>query len=164
MTTDGYGDVNLEGERPEVEFERVLDAAIEVVWAMLTTDEGLARWLAPASVDLRVGGSMDIDFGSEVGVVGGEIIELTPSVAIEYRWLFTGEPDSVIRFELEMVDSGATRLRLRHRLLPTDEVVGYGAGWHAHLDQLAHALSANEPFDWEARFAALMPEYQSLVA
>jgi len=164
MSADAYGTLSFRDEKPEVEFERILDAAIDVVWAMLTTDDGLERWLAPANVDLRVGGTMDIDFGEEGGVVGGEIIELTPGVAIEYRWLFTGEPDSVIRFELEMVDAHTTRLRLHHRLLPTDQAVGYGAGWHAHLDQLEHTLASQTPFEWASRFAELMPHYEMQVA
>lgn len=160
--TDSYGTMSNADELPRVSFERVLDAAIDTVWAMLTTDDGLARWLAPASVELRVGGKMDIDFG-EGEVVGGEIIDLQPGIALEYHWRFTGEPDSIIRFELEAAGDDKTRLRLDHRLLPPDQAIGYGAGWHAHLDQLAHVLDSPEPFDWSGRFDQLLPEYQALV-
>jgi hypothetical protein len=52
---------------------------------------------------------MDIDFGED-GVAGGEIIELIPGAAIEYHWRFTGEPDSIVRFELDVVDPDKTRL------------------------------------------------------
>lgn len=163
MTKDGFGKINDHDGLPRVSFERVLEAAIDVVWAMLTTNDGLEKWLAPASVELRLGGVMDIDFG-EGGVVGGEIIDLVPGVALEYRWRFTGEPDSVIRFDLEVIDDETTKLKLDHRLLPTDQAVGYGAGWHAHLDKLSDILNEREPGNWSDRFTALMPEYERLTA
>lgn len=160
MTDDMLGEFDRIGGRPVVEFERVLHAAVDVVWALLTTPEGLGRWLAPAHVDLRFGGTVDIDFG-EGGVTGGEILDLVPGVALEYCWRFTGEPDSIVRFELEIIDPDKTRLRLRHRMLPPDQARGYGAGWHAHLDQLMAAASGREAIDWEGRFAQLLPEYKS---
>lgn len=105
---------------------------------------------------------MDIDFGEE-GLAGGFIIDLVPGTSIEYEWRFPGEPDSIIRFDLEALDDGRTRLRLNHRLLPTDQAVGYGAGWHAHLDHLADALAGRTDFDWSTRFNQLMPEYRARV-
>lgn len=161
--SSNYGVLRTDQGSPRVTFERVLDAAIDVVWAMLTTNEGLERWLAPASVELRIGGAMDINFG-EGEVVGGEIIDLIPGSNLEYHWRFTGEPDSIIRFDLEAVDVDRTKLRLDHRLLPPDQAVGYGAGWHAHLDQLDHQLAGATPFDWAERFSVLMPEYQEQIA
>lgn len=123
----------------------------------------MEKWLAPASVELRIGGRMDIDFGEDE-VVGGEIIDLVPGVALEYHWRFPGEPESIIRFELESIDTNKTRLILNHRLLPRDQAVGYGAGWHAHLDQLENALAARGAFDWASRFNGLLPEYQNQIS
>lgn len=157
---DRYGRAGVGDDGPWVEFERTLDAAIDVVWALLATEDGLQQWLAPAKVDLKLGGTMDLDFG-EGGVTGGEIIALVPGVALEYRWRFTGEPDSVVRFELEGIDAGTTRLRLQHRLLPFDQATGYGAGWHAHLDQMEATLSGSDPIDWMKRFSEVMPHYQT---
>jgi uncharacterized protein YndB with AHSA1/START domain len=158
MSTD-YGVIRTDDGVPRVSFERVLNAAIDTVWAMLTTDEGLEKWLAPASVELRIGGAMDIDFGGGE-VVGGEIIDLEPGRCLEYHWRFTGEPDSIIRFELEEVEPTRTRLRLDHRLLPKDQAVGYGPGWHAHLDQLGAVLEGRGKIDWASRFNELLVEYQ----
>lgn len=159
-----FGQLTSYENAPMVRFERVIDAAIDAVWAMLSTEDGLERWLAPASVELRVGGAMNIDFG-EGEVVGGEIIDLIPGALLEYHWRFTGEPDSIIRFELEPRENGQTTLKLEHRLLPPDQAVGYGAGWHAHIDALAHQLSPSPAgFDWDARFGELLPVYQSVSA
>lgn len=157
---ESYGTVSEVDGLPRVTFERVLDAAIDVLWSVLATEEGLERWLAPAKIDLRIGGAVDLDFG-EGEVAGGEIIELEPGRTLEYRWRFTGEPDSIIRFELHPIDDSTTRLTLDHRLLPADQAIGYAAGWHAHLDALASALESKAEFDWMARFNELMPEYQT---
>ncbi|MDH5421999.1 MAG: SRPBCC domain-containing protein [Acidimicrobiia bacterium] len=157
-----YGEVDIDNTRATVAFDRVFDTAMATVWDMLTTDEGLERWLAPATVDLRTGGTVDLDFGEE-GLAGGAIIDLVSGSSIEYEWRFPGEPDSIIRFDLEALDDGRTRLRLNHRLLPPDQAVGYGAGWHAHLDQLADALGGGTDFDWMGRFNGLLSEYRTLV-
>ncbi len=160
MSETFYGQLDWDAQRPSVSFERVFGHPVERIWEMISTPDGLERWLAPANVDLRVGGLVDIDFG-EGGVVGGEILSLVPGEVLEYVWRFVGEPDSVIRFELEPA-IGGTRLKLTHRLLPSDQGVGYGAGWHAHLDQLASALDGDDDFDWDGRFGELLPEYQNL--
>lgn len=163
MSTDRFGRVDTSLERPTVEFERVLDAAVDVVWAMLTSEDDIRKWLAPARVDLRPGGTIGIDFG-EGGVVGGEIIDLVPGVALEYHWSFVGEPDSILRFELEVIDPDTTKLRLRHRMLPVDQAVGYGAGWHAYLDCLEAVATGQDPVDWDERFSSLLADYGSQTA
>lgn len=154
-----YGTLQQDVDRAIVRFERTIDAAIDVVWDLIATGDGLEKWLAPAQVDLRVGGDMDIDFGED-GLAGGAITHVDPPALLEYHWRFPGEPDSIIRFELTETEAG-TRLVLEHRLLPLDQCVGYGAGWHAHIDQLEAMATSGEALDWDARFGALLPEYRS---
>lgn len=154
-----YGTLRQDVDRAIVRFERTIGAAIDVVWDLIATGDGLERWLAPATVELRVGGDMDIDFGED-GLAGGTITQLDPPALLEYHWQFPGEPDSIIRFELAETDGG-TRLVLEHRLLPLDQCVGYGAGWHAHLDQLEAMATGGEALDWSDRFGALLPEYRA---
>jgi uncharacterized protein YndB with AHSA1/START domain len=153
------GSIVPDGDRAVVEFERTIDAVIDTVWDLIATGDGLAKWLAPSTVDLRIGGELDIDFGED-GLAGGLIIDLVPGQVLEYHWMFPGEPDSILRLELEDLGD-STRVRLRHRLLPHDQSVGYGAGWHAHLDQLAAVAGGEDQFDWTARFSELLPAYES---
>jgi len=119
----------------------------------------LERWLARATVDLRPGGVVDLDFGDDA-IGGGDVIDVVPGTTLVYRWRFTGEPESVVRFELEAIDPETTLLRLRHTKLPDDQATGYGAGWHAHLDQLEALIAGDEPIDWDARFGELLPDYR----
>ena len=153
------GTVETEAATASVRFERSFDSPIEAVWRAITTPDELGKWLAPAAVDLEVGGSINVDFG-EGGTAGGEILVLDPPHVLEYMWRFTGEPDSILRIELAATATG-TSLLLVHRLLPAGQSVGYGAGWHAHLDQLADILNGSAARDWDERFMELLPEYQS---
>lgn len=156
------GSLRSELDRAVVRFERTISASIDIVWDLISTGEGLEQWLAPATVDLREGGVVDIDF-REDGLAGGSIIALSPGTALEYHWQFPGEPDSIIRFELTEVETG-THLTLEHRLLPIDQCVGYGAGWHAHIDHLEAIVTGDAPSDWDERFRTLLPRYETLMA
>ena len=153
-----YGTTSWDDDRATVHFERWIDAAIDAVWDAISTDEGLEAWLAPAKVNLAPDGEVQVDFGED-GLAGGAIIELVPGQVLEYNWGFPGEPDSILRIELEASEGGTT-LRLNHRLLPSDQAVGYGAGWHAHIDQLVAVVTGQEVSDWMERFTELLPEYQ----
>src|SRR5690349_23625463 len=57
------GEVTMTGDTLEVVFHRRLRFPVEKVWAALTVPERLADWFAEAVVDLRVGGSIDLDWG-----------------------------------------------------------------------------------------------------
>lgn len=160
MSEAREGRVAIENDGAAIEFERVLGAPAAVVWEMVSTRQGIGRWMAPAHVDLRVGGSIMIDFGDEGGRTGGEIVELISERVIEYGWGFDGATDSVVRFELEPIDESTTLLRLRHRRLPRSQAAGYGAGWHAHLDQLEQAVAGADPIEWDIRFAEVYPTYE----
>ena len=151
------GTVSHFDEGATVRFVREIDAAIERVWKALTTAEDLGAWLAATRLEPEVGGSVEINFGDD-GKVEGEVRVFDPPNTLEYTWTFTGEPDSVLRFELAASGSGTT-LVLEHRLLPADQASGYGAGWHAHLDSLDALLAGEPPIDWDARFNDLIGKY-----
>jgi uncharacterized protein YndB with AHSA1/START domain len=158
------GVLRSEDERVAVRFERMLEATPEEVWEALTDPELLGRWLATAAVDLRVGGEIALRFGEDGSMEGGRILVLDPPRSLEYVWTFTGEPDSVVRFELTPAGPGRTLLVLDHRLLSPGTAPGYGAGWHAHLDALEATLTGSETGDWFARYEALRPEYEEQAA
>ena len=160
MSEARQGTVVIEEDGARIEFARVLSAPVPVVWEMISTSHGIGTWMAPADVDLRIGGSVIVDFGDEGGRTGGEIVELVPQRVIEYGWTFDGEIESVVRFELEPIDESTTLLRLRHRRVPHSQAAGYGAGWHAHLDQLGQVVTGATLIDWDSRFAEVYATYE----
>jgi uncharacterized protein YndB with AHSA1/START domain len=140
----------------EVMFERHFDVPRERVWKALTDPEQLAGWLAPAEIDLRVGGSVVLKF--EDGDERGTITELREPEVIAYTWN-EGATDSLVRFELEPEADG-TRLRLRHTFEGDVDLSSYGGGWHHHLEQLI-AQVAGTPITWDLnRYRELKSEYE----
>jgi uncharacterized protein YndB with AHSA1/START domain len=158
MTATEYGELRPDGDRCAVRFERLYDATPDELWAALTDPDQLPGWLAHASrFELAVGGDVRLDFG-DGDEVYGEIRELEPGRVLEYTWTFSGERESVVRFEIRPRDQGV-QLVLDHRQLPRDVGVGYSAGWHAHLDMLAAALAGSR-LDFMARYHELRPDYE----
>jgi uncharacterized protein YndB with AHSA1/START domain len=140
----------------EVVFERRFEVPPERVWRALTDPEELVGWLAPATIDLRVGGLLVFRF--EDGDERGTITELREPELISYTWN-EGETDSLVRFELEP-DGDGTRLMLRHTFEGEVDLSSYGGGWHHHLEQLI-AQMAGTPISWDTnRYRELKSEYE----
>jgi uncharacterized protein YndB with AHSA1/START domain len=156
------GRITATGETRALRFERRLEAGLDQVWAALTEPELIAGWLTDASVEPGAGGRVAFDFG-ENGVCRGEIAVWEPPRALEYGWVFPDGHASRVRWELEPVPGGGTRLTLVHELLRPLEATGYGAGWHAFLDRLAGRLAGSTP-DWGERFEAVRPGYEAAAA
>jgi uncharacterized protein YndB with AHSA1/START domain len=155
------GTVTTHGDARTVRFERRLPFRQEEVWAALTEPDQLAVWLTDATFDARAGGKSRFDFG-DGEVCHGEVLACDPPAVLEYEWHFPNEHRSVVRWELK-ADGAATVLTLVHRLLESATAPGYGAGWHAHLDQLGGHLGGDVP-DWLTRYQALRPAYLASAA
>ena len=153
-----HGTITNFEESATVRFERQLSGSREAAWRALTDNELLSRWLAPATLEPRIGGKVAIDFGGEQKV-DGTVSAFEELELVEYSWTFPGEADSVLRLELADGDTTTTRLVLEHSLLPPDQAVGYGEGWHAHLDSLQALLEGGAPVDWDERFGEVLGYY-----
>ncbi len=155
------GTIVADGDTRTVTFERTLPFPPAEVWSALTEPERLGEWLAQAVLEHREGGAVGFDFG-EGGVCGGRVLVFDPPIALEYEWDFPNEDRSVVRWELRATDGErSTHLTLVHSLLGPDVVPGYGAGWHAHLDQLAGYLAGDVP-EWVLLYTELRPRYDEL--
>ena len=162
-TTAAQGQLRVDGDRRAVRFERRYEATPAEVWSALTEPARLARWLADAELDLRVGGQYVLRFApdDESQVTRGEVLSVEPERVLELTWLYPGENDTVVRLELQP-DGEGTILVLDHRGLPVEAAPGYGGGWHAHLDSLeAHLGPGGGEPDWFGRFKELAPLYEA---
>ena len=149
----------LDERRGVVRVEQVYDTDLEDLWDACTNPERLQRWIATVSGDLRVGGAVHASFTS--AWTGPGRIEQCDAPR---HLLLTMEPDTDEETELEAwlsEDGGQTRLVVEERGLLLDRLPLHGAGWQAHLDDLAHAL-AGRPSQWKARWTELTPFYQEL--
>ena len=119
---------------------RVFDTDPDDLWEAVTTSERLARWFAPVSGDLKLGGRYQIK-----GNAGGTITECVPPERLALTWEIFGAV-SWVTVRVEPVAEGA-RLTVEH-VAHVDahwEKFGAGAGgvgWELGFLGLARFLSA----------------------
>ena len=98
----------------------VLDADRETVWSAISSDDGLAGWLAEsAAVDLRPGGSGVVRFaGGHERLLQVDGVEDGTSIA--FRWAPASMPDAETSVELRLEDAGdgSTRITVRESGFP----------------------------------------------
>ena len=128
-------------------YQVTIAAPIELVWAHLTTAEGLVRWVGPeATADPTPGGMLRWVHPNGATVVG-RFLELVPHrrVVFTYGWQdgsFGVAPGSTT-VEIDLVEeAGETILRLVHHGLPPEAVPDHQQGWTYFLDILRDSLSA----------------------
>jgi uncharacterized protein YndB with AHSA1/START domain len=132
----------------ELRFERIYDAPIDDVWALLTEPERIEEWLGVADVELRTGGRYRL---LEVGGQGiaGVILTLEEPRVLEYTWDSAEWTGGTVRYELSESDGG-TRLVFTH-IHPAKSWGEYRykslAGWHTLLDLLELAVEGS-PASW----------------
>lgn len=151
------GTLRNDDERCAVRFERLYDFTPAELWSAITNPARLGRWLAKAEVEPGAGGAVRLAFDD--GATAGRILTWDEPRVLEYEWRFSGEDESVVRFELLPQEYG-TLLVLDHRRLGRSAGTGYAAGWHAHLDALG-GLYAFSDEAWTRRFEELLPEYRA---
>jgi uncharacterized protein YndB with AHSA1/START domain len=127
--------------------EVTIAAPVEVVWAHLTTAEGLVRWVGPAATaDPAPGGVLRWTHPNGATVVG-RFVELVPHrrLVFTYGWEdgLMGVPPESTTVEIDLVEQdGATTLRLVHHGLPPEVVKDHEQGWAYFLNELRAALPA----------------------
>jgi uncharacterized protein YndB with AHSA1/START domain len=157
------GEVSRQGDTLQLVFRRRYNKPVEKVWAALTTPERLADWFATAQVDLRIGGTIRLDWNG-VHKADVTITICEPPQALAWRWTI-GERDTLVRFDLAPEVSGCL-LTLTHSGLSLDGARdgGVRAGWHAHLEALPDAIEGCAT-SWETKVAreqALAASYPKL--
>jgi uncharacterized protein YndB with AHSA1/START domain len=158
-----------------VEFTRLLPGPIELAWDYLTKPELLKTWFAEVTLEPRVGGAVTVGFGkSDCGgnSVEGTILEFRRPHVIAFSWIkLRPQADGSIKHSHEgevrfaLVEKGdKVLLRLLHSGLPTQELAGHSAGWHAYMDNLESHIAGRGALDFMAIFHDLRPRYDDRVA
>ena len=147
----GKGIVHMDGR---------YDTDIEDLWSALTEPERLARWLAKVDGDLRLGGEFGALFTSS-WEGRGRVDVCEPPRRLLVTMSPGAEDETVIVAEL-VADGNQTLLVIEERGLPFDELAAHGAGWQAHVEDLATHLAGREQTDWHSRWTELTPTYREM--
>ncbi|MEO8839258.1 MAG: SRPBCC family protein [Herbaspirillum sp.] len=123
----------------EGQIERLIKHDRNTVWRMLVEPQALAQWLAPGSIELRIGGAVHIDFADSGTVIDSTVLKLDAPKLLEYSWSSGNDPERLLRWKLITVDEG-TRLVLTLRIPVGEDAARACAGFEGHLEMLAAAL------------------------
>ena len=138
--------------RYDVRLHRRWLVPLEKVWAAITEAERLTDWLGVTTIDLRVGGEVDIVFPSDGARMRFVILTLDPPRRMVWGSLDPENPGGEVRFELyqEDPDFMGVRLVLTETRLPPKHLIGVAGGWEAHLYDLPEAALRETPLPWSA--------------
>lgn len=146
---------------------RRIAARPSIVFAAITTPEGIAAWWGPdagpvlmAWTDARIGGHCRVRFrmleGSE-HESDGEYLEIDPPVRLvmSFRWTHGGEPEeagAVSRIEIDLRPIAiGTELTFTHTRLRNDvSRDSHKDGWSGSLDKLVRHFAQVVEMDDEA--------------
>ena len=118
---------------------RVFGHDVDRVWSMLIEPAALAQWLAPGTIEPRVGGAVKIDFVDSGIVIDSRVTEFLPQRVLAYSWSSGNEPPRPLRWALAAEGEG-TRVQLTVRVPEGEDPAKACAGFEGHLDMLAAAL------------------------
>jgi uncharacterized protein YndB with AHSA1/START domain len=140
-----------------VRMEDSFDTSIDDLWSAITEPERLARWIGKVEGDLRLGGQFRVSFTSSYEGPG-RVDVCDPPRRLRVTMDPGQDEETVLEAELSP-DGDGTRLTVEERGLPLDNAAAYGAGWQAHIEDLAAHLTGRTPADWRTRWAELEPAY-----
>jgi uncharacterized protein YndB with AHSA1/START domain len=162
--------------------ERLLPGPIERVWEYLTDSDLRAQWFAGGPIEQHVGGRADLLFrnssltedddppppryaanGNPPRPMGGTVTDCDPPRVLGFT--FGGdESPSHVRFELS-TQGEQVRLVVTHtRVATRDDMVGFAAGWHTHLNILRDRLDGRKPDGFWRTHGRLQAEYATRLA
>ncbi len=126
-----------------VELQAEIDAPREVVFALVSTGDGLSRWLDAASIEARAGGAVRLRLLD--AEVAGKVVALDAPQHISFTWDYPAEPlasPSVVAFDA-ISHGHRTHLTLRHVGLAggrsRDDHEALWRYWFPRLVEAAHA-------------------------
>lgn len=130
-------------EAKVVTISQAYDTDVEDLWEACTTADRLARWFAPVSGDLRLGGRYQIE-----GNASGTVEHCDPPKSFSLTWEFGGGV-SWVDVRLTTEPGGGSRFELEHAAYPEEhwDQFGPGAvgiGYDISLAALARHLATGE--------------------
>jgi uncharacterized protein YndB with AHSA1/START domain len=154
------GSIRAENGKGTVRMEDVYDTDIADLWSAVTEPARLSRWIAEVTGDLRPGGRFQARFTSSWEGPGR--VDVCETHRRILATMGVGSDEETVIEATFFEEDGKTRLVIEERGLPLDEVAVHGAGWQAHVEDLATYLDGREPGSWKERWRELSPRYAEL--
>jgi uncharacterized protein YndB with AHSA1/START domain len=134
-----------------LDYEIPIAASADVVYRLLTTVDGLKRWIAAdAVVEPKAGGELRWTHENGATMIG-RFVELDPPRRLVFTYGWEGDlmglPPETSTVEIDLEERpGGTVLRLSHREIPPEVIEEHLRGWIYFLGLLRDAVPI-EPGD-----------------
>jgi uncharacterized protein YndB with AHSA1/START domain len=155
-TSDGEGAVRM-----KIRYA----TGVDDLWSALTTPARLASWYGHFEGDFRVDGEFTAFIPASGWDGRGRIESCDPPRQLRVTMWEDEGAKGAIAAEL-VADGDDTMLQFEKRGIPLDLPWAFGAGWHAHFEDLAAHLGGEDRTDlaarWNARFDELEPSYREM--
>jgi uncharacterized protein YndB with AHSA1/START domain len=168
LNTESKGTITIEEGYGTLKYERRLSHPREKVWKAITDQKEIFRWLPDYKgvFDGYKGGSIDLVNTVSGSHVTGDILVSDLNHIFEHEWHISpnpafphGEPESLVRWELEQEGDSDTLLTVTHSRLSKPTSLIFAPGWHAYLDRLEAILNNQVPPELMCRLAELIGLY-----
>lgn len=131
-----------------IELEYLVPGTPEQVWQAIATGPGMRAWFTPTTVEERVGGAIEFDFGEGMGTSRGVVTQWQPPMRFGYEehdWSGEAPP---LATEVVVTSHSGDRcvVRMVHSLFTDrddwdDEIEGFETGWAGFFEVLRVYLS-----------------------
>lgn len=160
---EAAGTIGLRDEEYEIVLCRHVACGRDSLWRMLTDPACLKDWLAPGTIEPRLGGRVVLDFGVSGTAIDSRVTVWQPPADLEYAWSSEGQPVRPLRWQLQPAKED-TELMLTLRIPLDEDAAKTAAGWDAHLEMLL-AAAAGVPIGFPVeRFKASRAAFQQRLA
>lgn len=109
------------------------------VWKMLTDPAGIPLWLAPGTIEPRLGGRAQISFQDSGIAIDSEVKAYVELSELAYSWSNGNDPERLLHWRLADTEEG-TLLTLTVNTPAGEDAAKACAGFEAHLEMLAAAV------------------------
>ncbi|HEY1530953.1 MAG TPA: SRPBCC family protein [Galbitalea sp.] len=160
-TTDTrvLGSLRESDGRAVIHVEDTYPTDIDDLWSAVSTPERLKRWIATIEGDTSVGGTFSASFTS--GWDGSGRVDVCDAPHRLVVTTFDNKETTVMEAILTPVESG-THLVIEERGILLEDAPYHGAGWQAHIEDLALYVAGKETTNWEDRWKELVPTYRGM--
>jgi uncharacterized protein YndB with AHSA1/START domain len=154
------GVLSRQGDSAVLRFERLLEHPAGDAWDALTRPERMSEWLAEATFEPVVGGSIELRLAHPPGyVVTGTVRRIERPKVLEYSWTSPGEPAGTVKWQIIPAGDRCLVL-LTHTVDGHWNEAGTLAAWHVHLALLEAALAGRPTWPFpESEWSELHGQY-----
>ena len=161
-------------EPTTLKIERMLPGPIERVWSYLTDNNLRSQWFASGDMKLEPDAPFEFVWrNDELSTKPGKRPEGMPEVRRMQARVITCDPPHKLAFTWGEKSDVSITLQARgervlltlihNRVADRSMALGVSAGWHSHLDVLAHILNGTEQQPFWDRFTGLKHEYEQRI-